>query len=405
MMKIKDSKKKIIWLITVIALITIILGSVIIRNTVMNQEAKEGNQLAGANQNSELIANNIKKGVTIGGVTGTLETLDTSDATATPDKIFKGETAYVNGKKITGTYEEQMDAEIEGIKIPKGFYYVGGIKDSGIVISDNKADENKYSSQNYSDQANIPADGLIGNQFVWVPVENMADFNRYSSYDDGKIQSVTDYYEPAQENYNYETELEDYYSMIKSVRKNKGFFVARFEAGKENINGVETVVSKKGATVWNSIIWGTSTNTPGTKGAVAKAQNMYTNKNGYDVTSTLIYGIQWDTIMAWIDPAYKTSTCADNSFAKNSTGKGNYSGSIAKCGSSDNYRIKNIYDLAGNVEEWTLETAYNGSRSFRVVRGGSYNLSASESPASRRAYPSLAGIISDSYGFRVAIYL
>ena len=73
MMKIKDSKKKIIWLITVIALITIILGSVIIRNTVMNQEAKEGNQLAGANQNSELIANNIKKGVTIGGVTGTLE--------------------------------------------------------------------------------------------------------------------------------------------------------------------------------------------------------------------------------------------------------------------------------------------------------------------------------------------
>ena len=49
MMKIKDSKKKIIWLITVIGLIAIILGSIIIRNTVMNQEAKEGNQLAGAN--------------------------------------------------------------------------------------------------------------------------------------------------------------------------------------------------------------------------------------------------------------------------------------------------------------------------------------------------------------------
>lgn len=397
MMKIKDSKKKIIWLITVIALITIILGSVIIRNTVMNQEAKEGNQLAGANQNSELIANNIKKGVTIGGVTGTLETLDTSDATATPDKIFKGETAYVNGKKITGTYEEQMDAEIEGIKIPKGFYYVGGTKDSGIVISDNKADENKYSAQNYSDQANIPADGLIGNQFVWVPVENMADFKRYTSYY-GSNRPITSYEEPAKTGYNYETEVEDYYSMIKSVRKNKGFFVARFEAGKEE----ETVVSKKGASVWNLIEWGSSLTNPGTAGAVAKAENMYTDKDGYDVTSTLIYGIQWDTIMGWIDPAYKTTTCADNSFVKNSTGRGNYSGGIAKCGSNDSYRIKNIYDLAGNVSEWTLEEY---ETKFRVTRGGNYSSSPTGYNASSRAEPSWFTMGYNNIGFRVALYL
>lgn len=55
-----------------------------------------------------LIAGNIKKDVTIYGVTGELETsggIDTSDATATADDLLLDKTAYVDGKKITGTIE------------------------------------------------------------------------------------------------------------------------------------------------------------------------------------------------------------------------------------------------------------------------------------------------------------
>ena len=51
-----------------------------------------------------LIPENIKKGEKIYGVTGTLDVLDTSDATAGPDDILAGATAYVNGQKITGTH-------------------------------------------------------------------------------------------------------------------------------------------------------------------------------------------------------------------------------------------------------------------------------------------------------------
>lgn len=51
-----------------------------------------------------LIAENIKKGEKIYGVTGTYEAIDTSDATATPEDILAGVTAYVNGEKITGTH-------------------------------------------------------------------------------------------------------------------------------------------------------------------------------------------------------------------------------------------------------------------------------------------------------------
>ena len=55
---------------------------------------------------SNIVADNIKKDVSILGVTGTYapeEEIDTSDATATANQILEGATAYVNGQKITGT--------------------------------------------------------------------------------------------------------------------------------------------------------------------------------------------------------------------------------------------------------------------------------------------------------------
>ena len=275
----------------------------------------------------------------------------------------------MNGVKITGTKE--VPVVIDGVTIPKGFYYVGGTKNDGIVISDASEDENKYAKENHEDQANIPADGLVGNQFVWVPVENISDFKIYPSYYNESIEDMSNFYEPSQEEYRYTNEVQEYNAMKASVEKNKGFYVARFEAGKEN----GKVTSRKGVNVWNNIPWGESMTEIGTEGAVSKAKGMYTDKSKYEVTSTLLYGIQWDAIMAWIDPAYKTSSCNIlNSVVANSTGKGNFKigsqeGSAKVCGSSDNYRIKNIYDIAGNVYEWTME-AY--SNSGRVHRGGNF---------------------------------
>lgn len=55
---------------------------------------------------ANLLAKNIKSGVTVFGVGGTYAGtggLDTSDATATAEDIEKGKTAYVNGEKITGS--------------------------------------------------------------------------------------------------------------------------------------------------------------------------------------------------------------------------------------------------------------------------------------------------------------
>lgn len=51
----------------------------------------------------KIIPENIKSGVQIFDVTGTLEILDTSDADATANDILVNKTAYVNGMKVTGT--------------------------------------------------------------------------------------------------------------------------------------------------------------------------------------------------------------------------------------------------------------------------------------------------------------
>ena len=54
---------------------------------------------------AKIIPENIKKDIQIFDVTGTYEGLDTSDADAIPLDIVAPRTAYVNGKKITGTLQ------------------------------------------------------------------------------------------------------------------------------------------------------------------------------------------------------------------------------------------------------------------------------------------------------------
>ena len=57
-------------------------------------------------KNNYLLPENLKKNITLLGVTGTLEAINTSDATATANDILKDKTAYVNGQKITGNIYE-----------------------------------------------------------------------------------------------------------------------------------------------------------------------------------------------------------------------------------------------------------------------------------------------------------
>ena len=104
MMKKLSKRQKFIILtslITVLVIIVIVIGVNVIRVNITNSSYNSSNS---DSNNGNLLPEYIKEGITLGGVTGTLEDLDTSDATAKPEDILWGKTAYVDGKKITGTY-------------------------------------------------------------------------------------------------------------------------------------------------------------------------------------------------------------------------------------------------------------------------------------------------------------
>lgn len=111
------------------------------------------------------------------------------------------------------------------------------------------------------------------------------------------------------------------------------------------------------------------------EGAVELSKNFDTQRRYTSVTSTLIYGVQWDAIMQFMDTKYKNEEGNLTSYIANSTRKGNYDedenindwrGNPTVTGASADYAEKNIYDLAGNYWEWTMES-YNAN--VRTIRG------------------------------------
>ena len=151
-------------------------------------------------------------------------------------------------------------------------------------------------------------------------------------------------------------------------------YVGRYEAGTTNSarndsSGItDPVLVQQGKYVYNYVGWSNSNDMTNELGGAVELSKNFDTVNGYtSVTSTLIYGVQWDAMMNFIDLAYATGSCAEDSFVRDSSGKGWYDQSApTTTGSNQNYAVKNIYDLGGNVYEWTMEAR---STNNRVSRG------------------------------------
>ena len=283
------------------------------------------------------------------------------------------------------------------VPLPNGFHYVGGDISTGLVISDKENDT-------------MDASGVdMGNQFVWIPVTSEEDLTRTNFDLNGQpttdeptdvSDNVDDCLEPYA--YGYSTEQEEFNTMKIQVLKYGGFYIGRYEAGvnsttlRTKVTTNQTVVCKKGVAPYNYVPWGKSmndvntafvpeyfdnTDQVSTNGAVYLAKNMYSSSSS--VTSTLTYGCEWDAMCRYIGDSQRTTPFTDD---------------VELTGSVSTDVSKNIYDLAGNCWEWTMEACYTDSR---VFRGGYYYVAG---PVSYRDSYYPTGSV-DYYSFRPTLYI
>ncbi len=350
----------------------------------------------------------------------------------------------------------EEDASGDKVPVPNG--YVGSS-----VAGENEIDTGYviYEGEEAVTDSNVADAQKNRNQYVWVPVPDISKFygtdangkkwgkiytfssSTSSGYDEitgtqpynwsesngvMTISSKTNYREPdvvakysstgydmdsrlktlgigAKTTHEFLNQLEkEFNNMVASVEKYGGFYIGRYETG--NINQ-DTPVIQKGNTNISSQTW----------------YNMYKRcKNikgaNTNVETGMIWGNQWDRTLMWL---IETGSKTKEQIADDSTSWGNYynatfeyvnsSGSTATknegsstripTGSAEYTKANNIYDLAGNVRDWTMEASSTNSR---VYRGGSYNNDGDGYPAVYR-YNNSPTYSYGYYGCRSALYI
>ena len=244
------------------------------------------------------------------------------------------------------------------------------------------------------------------------------------------------------------TELKN--SMLKSVYENGGFYVGRYEAGIGTNRTSNTDKNSDGKYTMPSTVPVSKADAyPYTRVTRTQAQNLASNVNSGTKTSSLMFGVQWDLVLAFM---HNKGNIADSTLTSNSTTIGNYynstfdlnrgkyaqynklgnpwnnfdsalgsivvsnettgkmkkteqssysNGILLTTGGTERSNVMNIYDIAGNVSEWTLEKASRTS-DLCDFRGGSYSYTGSHSPAAYRY--NLSTDSSGDIGFRVSLF-
>ena len=328
-----------------------------------------------------------------------------------------------------------------------------GTIDTGLVIQDASGNEYVWVVVPRT-TAVYATTGLGKTTFTdadYTSIEN--DLKEYTKTYRGSTSFITDtwYADDKNEGWLSETEYKTLKnSMLKSVYENGGFYVGRYEAGiGTNRTSIESKVDGKYPVPTTAPV-SKADAYPYTWVTRTQAQNLASNVNSGTKTSSLMFGVQWDLVLAFM---HNKGNIEDSTLTSNSTTIGNYynstfdlnRGKYAQCGQLGNTwknfdsaldsivvsnettgkmkkteqnsyqngillttggteqsKVMNIYDIAGNVYEWTLEKTPNTYEPC-VTRGGLFNDTGSYRPAAEHGGSS-SGHSFYSIGFRVSIF-
>ena len=294
-----------------------------------------------------------------------------------------------------------------------------------------------------------------GNEYVWIEVPKLASVYptagiSIQDFTDEEYQKIENDLHTYASTYRNGTTATDTYSseeatglssseytelkqkMLKSVYQHGGFYISRYEAGtnisRNDITSVTDVVPMSQANLY-----------PLNRVTCSEAQALASKASTNGYSGSLLFGIQWDLVQKYIEAkAVDQGTAIGNiqsQLINNSASWGNYRSSIYNIenenaqyslnngsewlqapynktssasavlttGSSIVFGKQNILDLAGNMWEWTLENS-NVSSQPCVIRGGSYESSASSELSVNSRSNNTSSQSYRSIGFRMTIF-
>ena len=336
-----------------------------------------------------------------------------------------------NGGSTTVT--SQKPKTTGGTYLPDGFTQVEGTTlENGLTIQDSKG--NQYVWVEVPKTTTVyPTAGLNITEFTtdeYTKIET--DLHTYTNdYRDGTSYK-DEYYSDATTGLTSAQYTELKQKMLKSVYKNGGFYVGKYETGIENAPKTsgssstaptEIPVIKQNAYPYNKV-------------TCSQAQTLASKMESGNYTSSLMFGVQWDLVLKYLE----TKGTAQADLKNNSTNWGNYannywnitntnskyaildtntvelgnwtSGAYGKkdsenaillsTGASEEFSKQGIYDIAGNIWEWTLEYTSDSSDPC-ASRGGDYSVGGRNIPAVYRDYIGTT-YYDDGVGFRGSLY-
>ena len=306
--------------------------------------------------------------------------------------------------------------------LPDGAEVIEDDLNKGVVIKDSNGNEWTWIEVPKSIYTNTTYNGgtapTSSEDYAKIEstMQNYAKDYRLSGYTDEWYSEAQHGFASAEEYNNHKN------AMLKSVYENGGFYIGKYEAGTETLRTskdapLTTPVIKEGAYPYNYV-----TN----KQAQEKTKELATGGR----TSSLMFGIQWDLVLKHIENKQgktqaelkddstawgnyknatfeitkgKYSTNYGSSFAEvNETYTKTESNVLLTTGATERNSVLNIYDLAGNEWEWTLEKSAD-TKEANVVRGGVYFDSGSKYPSSS-CYASSTPYSVHNISFRPALW-